>query len=60
MIIACNAAPAHCLVAAMVASRTALTATRRMDLQHGTNAAYVAGSVCGSVGITQRERNHPA
>jgi hypothetical protein len=25
----------------------ALTATRRDDLQHGTNAAYVAGCVCG-------------
>ena len=25
----------------------ALTASRRVDLQHGTNAAYVAGCVCG-------------
>jgi hypothetical protein len=25
----------------------ALTASRRLDLQHGTNAAYVAGCVCG-------------
>jgi hypothetical protein len=24
----------------------ALTATRRDDLEHGTNAAYVAGCVC--------------
>jgi hypothetical protein len=24
----------------------ALTATRRADLRHGTNAAYVAGCVC--------------
>jgi len=27
----------------------ALTATRRGDLEHGTNAAYVAGCVCKSV-----------
>jgi hypothetical protein len=25
----------------------ALTATRRDDLEHGSNAAYVAGCVCG-------------
>ena len=28
------------------ALEAALTATRRVDLQHGTNAAYVAGCVC--------------
>jgi hypothetical protein len=56
VIIARNAAPARCLVTAMVASRTALTATRRGDLQHGTNAAYVAGCVCGECRNHQRER----
>jgi hypothetical protein len=29
------------------ALEAALTASRRLDLQHGTNAAYVAGCVCG-------------
>ena len=28
----------------------ALTATRRDDLKHGTNAAYVAGCVCATAG----------
>jgi hypothetical protein len=35
---------------------TALTATRRKDLQHGTNAAYAAGCVCGECRNHQRER----
>jgi hypothetical protein len=34
----------------------ALTATRRGDLQHGTNAAYVAGCVCGECRSHQRVR----
>ena len=34
----------------------ALTATRRDDLKHGTNAAYVAGCVCGECRGHQRER----
>jgi hypothetical protein len=34
----------------------ALTATRREDLEHGTNAAYVAGCVCGECREHQRER----
>jgi hypothetical protein len=34
----------------------ALTATRRDDLQHGTNAAYVAGCVCGECRSHQRVR----
>jgi hypothetical protein len=33
-----------------------LTATRRDDLQHGTNAAYVAGCVCGECRTHQRIR----
>jgi hypothetical protein len=35
---------------------TALTATRRDDLQHGTHAAYVAGCVCGECRSHQRVR----
>jgi hypothetical protein len=34
----------------------ALTATRRNDLEHGTNAAYVAGCVCGECREYQRIR----
>jgi hypothetical protein len=34
----------------------ALTATRRKDLQHGTNAAYVAGCVCRECRDHQRKR----
>jgi hypothetical protein len=34
----------------------ALTATRRDDRQHGTNAAYVAGCVCGDCREHQRVR----
>jgi hypothetical protein len=34
----------------------ALTATRRDDLQHGTNAAYVHGCVCGECREYQRVR----
>ena len=34
----------------------ALTASRRVDLQHGTNAAYVAGCVCGECRSHQRVR----
>jgi hypothetical protein len=34
----------------------ALTATRRDDLAHGTNAAYVAGCVCGECREHQRVR----
>jgi hypothetical protein len=34
----------------------ALTATRPDDLQHGTNAAYVAGCVCGECREHQRQR----
>jgi hypothetical protein len=34
----------------------ALTATRRNDLQHGTNAAYVHGCVCSECRKHQRER----
>jgi hypothetical protein len=34
----------------------ALTATRRDDLEHGTNAAYVAGCVCKDCREYQRER----
>jgi hypothetical protein len=34
----------------------ALTATRRDDLEHGTNAAYVAGCVCGDCREHQRVR----
>jgi hypothetical protein len=35
---------------------TALTATRRDDLQHGTNAAYVRGCVCSECREHQRVR----
>jgi len=34
----------------------ALTATRRDDLPHGTNAAYVAGGVCRECRTHQRIR----
>jgi hypothetical protein len=34
----------------------ALTATRRDDLQHGTNAAYVRGCVCSDCRTHQRNR----
>jgi hypothetical protein len=34
----------------------ALTATRRDDLQHGTNAAYVRGCVCSDCREHQRVR----
>jgi hypothetical protein len=34
----------------------ALTATRRDDLEHGTNAAYVAGCVCSECREHQRVR----
>jgi hypothetical protein len=34
----------------------ALKATRRTDLQHGTNAAYVAGCVCKDCRDHQRQR----
>jgi len=34
----------------------ALTATRRGDLKHGTNAAYVAGGVCKECREHQRIR----
>jgi hypothetical protein len=33
-----------------------LTATRRDDLEHGTNAAYVAGCACGECRTHQRIR----
>ncbi len=33
---------------------TALAATRREDLQHGTNAAYVYGCVCSECREHQR------
>jgi hypothetical protein len=38
------------------ALEAALTATRRDDLQHGTNAAYVHGCVCGECREHQRIR----
>jgi hypothetical protein len=38
------------------ALEAALTASRRVDLQHGTNAAYVAGCVCGECRTHQRIR----
>jgi hypothetical protein len=34
----------------------ALTATRRGDLKHGTNAAYVAGCVCSDCREHQLQR----
>jgi hypothetical protein len=34
----------------------ALTSTRRDDLKHGTNAAYVAGCVCKECREHQRQR----
>jgi hypothetical protein len=39
-----------------IALEAALTASRRVDLQHGTNAAYVAGCVCGECRSHQRVR----
>jgi hypothetical protein len=38
------------------ALEVALTATRREDLKHGTNAAYVAGCVCAECREHQRMR----
>jgi hypothetical protein len=38
------------------ALEAALTATRRTDLTHGTNAAYVAGCVCSDCREHQRQR----
>jgi hypothetical protein len=38
------------------ALEAALTATRRDDLKHGTNAAYVHGCVCGECREHQRQR----
>jgi hypothetical protein len=38
------------------ALETALTATRRDDLKHGTNAAYVRGCVCSECREHQRVR----
>ena len=38
------------------ALEAALTATRRDDLEHGTNAAYVAGCVCSECREHQRVR----
>jgi hypothetical protein len=40
----------------LTALETALTATRRQDLKHGTNAAYVAGCVCKECPEHQRQR----
>jgi hypothetical protein len=39
-----------------MALEVALTATRRDDLKHGTNAAYAAGCVCGECREHQRIR----
>jgi hypothetical protein len=38
------------------ALETALTASRRDDVQDGTNAAYLAGGVCGECRSHQRVR----
>ena len=38
------------------ALEAALMASRRDDLQHGTNAAYVAGCVCGECRAHQQIR----
>jgi len=38
------------------ALEAALTATRRADLRHGTNAAYVTGCVCKECREHQRQR----
>lgn len=38
------------------ALEAALMATRRNDLEHGTNAAYVAGCVCSDCRAHQRQR----
>jgi hypothetical protein len=38
------------------ALEAALTASRRDDLEHGTNAAYVAGSVCKDCREHQQQR----
>jgi hypothetical protein len=43
------------------ALEAALTASRRSDLQHGTNAAYVRGCVCGECRehqLVRMGRNH--
>jgi hypothetical protein len=40
------------------ALEAALTATRRTDLKHGINAAYVSGCVCSECREHQRERGH--
>jgi hypothetical protein len=39
-----------------VALEAALMATRRSDLRHGTNVAYVAGCVCKDCRDHQRQR----
>jgi len=39
-----------------MALEAALTATRRRDLKHGANAAYVAGCVCNECREHQRQR----
>jgi hypothetical protein len=39
------------------ALEAALTATRRDDLKHGTNAAYVHGCVCSECREHQRQRS---
>jgi hypothetical protein len=38
------------------ALEAALTASRRVDLQHGTNAAYVKGCVCKECREHQRQQ----
>jgi hypothetical protein len=38
------------------ALEAALEATRRADLEHGTNAAYVAGCVCRQCRENQQNR----
>jgi hypothetical protein len=38
------------------ALEAALTATRRDDLEHGTNASYVQGCVCSECREHQRQR----
>lgn len=40
----------------LAALDAALAASRRNDLRHGTNAAYVAGCVCKECGEHQRIR----
>jgi hypothetical protein len=39
-----------------IALEAALNATRRDDLKHGTNAAYVRGCVCAECREHQRQR----